>query len=175
MAAAGVCGAVMRNFAAVGGIGGAEGAALRMMAARAQRSLGSKTLLDVLRGRLLRRKRSLSAEPPSQETIDVTCHLRGSVPGLPRRFSYGVLVISPDVLRWRRYIWRADLRDLPPFDSIDEVRAPGGAGERNIKQGLFSIVRASGPLGSAEFGVPRGDVNIVREALMRAPRQHGTQ
>jgi len=49
--------------------------------------------------------------------------------------------------------------------AVDEVRKPGGHGEWNIKPGPFRVIKASGPLGVAEFAVPTGDVRRVRDAL----------
>ncbi len=51
--------------------------------------------------------------------------------------------------------------------AIDEIREPGGRGEWNIKRGVFRVIKASGPLGVAEFAVPKSDVRRVRDALVR--------
>ena len=94
-------------------------------------------------------------------------HLRSLIPSLLAKFTFGVLVIAPGSLTWRRWWRSADVRAVPAITTVDEVRAPGGAGEWNIKRSVFRIVQASGPMGVVGFAVPTGDVRRVRDALTR--------
>ncbi len=128
------------------------------------RSLGSRSMFDVLRGWLGVRRRVVRE---GSETVEVTCHLRSQIPSLPATFTYGVLVIAPAALTWRRWMHASDMRAVPAMTAIDEVRTPGGRGEWNIKRGAFQVIRASGPSGMAEFAVPTSDVRRVRDALTR--------
>ena len=132
------------------------------------RSPGSRSMLDVLRS-WLGFQRPQAEDVGRIDSVEVTCHLRSSIPSLPAKFTYGVLVIAPRSLTWRRWTRPSDVRALPAITAVDEVRPPGGAGEWNIKRGLFRIIKASGPMGVVEFAVPTGDVRRVREALVRKP------
>lgn len=121
---------------------------------------------DVLRSWLpVIRRRQPTAEQPSREVIEITCHLRGTAPGLPSKFRYGVLSVAQDGVTWRPYFGRAKVISVQRFASVDEVRRPGGPGEWNIKSRLFKVVRVSGSDGSAELAVPTGDVQRVRAAV----------
>jgi hypothetical protein len=124
------------------------------------RSAGSRTMLDVL----LRRGGG-AAGTPGASGVEVTCHLRGSMPSLPAKFTYGVLQIRDHVATWHRYLRRSDVRRRPPVDRVIEVRPPGGRGEWNLKRRPFRIISASGPSGTVELAVPRADVARVRAAL----------
>jgi hypothetical protein len=121
-------------------------------------------MLDVLRHWLGIHRRAVRE---ASDIVEVTCHLRSPIPSLPAKFAYGVLVIAPAALTWRRWMHASDVRAVPAMTAIDEVRKPGGRGEWNIKRAAFRIVKASGPFGVAEFAVPTGDVRRVRDALTR--------
>jgi len=97
---------------------------------------------------------------------EVSCFLRGDSPELPDRFSQGTLLIGPGGMAWRRY-WRnrKTLIQIPPLVRIEEVRKPGGPGERNIKRGLFKVVAAAGPEGRVEFAVPGTGPELIRRAI----------
>jgi hypothetical protein len=126
------------------------------------RSSGSRSVLDVLRGWLGIPRRNVHE---GSDSVEVTCHLRSSIPSLPYKFTYGVLVIAPTAVTWRAWLHASDVRVVPAMTAIDEVRKPGGHGEWNIKRGVFRVIKASGPLGIAEFAVPTADVRRVRDAL----------
>ena len=130
------------------------------------RSPGSRSMFDVLRGWLGVRRREVRE---GTDTVEVTCHLRSQIPSLPATFTYGVLVIAPTALTWRRWVHASDVRAVPAMTAIDEIREPGGRGEWNIKRRAFRVIKASGPLGIAEFAVPTNDVRRVRDALTRNP------
>jgi len=66
------------------------------------------------------------------DTVEVTCHLRSQIPSLPATFTYGVLVIAPTELTWRRWTRSSDATAVPAMTAIDEIRDPGGHGEWNI-------------------------------------------
>ncbi len=121
-------------------------------------------MLDVLRGWLGIHRREVR---DGSDVVEVACHVRSPIPSLPAKFTYGVLVIAPAALTWRRWMHASDVRAVPAMTAIDEIRKPGGRGEWNIKRGAFRVIKASGPLGVAEFAVPTGDVRRVRDALSR--------
>jgi hypothetical protein len=128
------------------------------------RSPCSRSMLDVLCDWLGIYRRQVRE---GIDSVEVTCHLRSSSPSLPAKFTYGVLVIEPAAVTWRRWMHSSDVRAVPAMTAIDEIRRPGGPGEWNIKRGAFRVIEASGPLGAAEFAVPTGDVRRVRDALTR--------
>jgi hypothetical protein len=132
-------------------------------APRRVRSQGSRTMADVMQDWTAVRRPMTSGD----DVVEVSCHLRSSIPSLPARFTYGVLVISPTSLVWRRWIRPSDVRVLPAMSAIDEVRESGGPGEWNIKRHGHRIVRASGSSGVMELAVPTGDLGRVRDALTR--------
>ena len=121
-------------------------------------------MLDVLRD-WIGIRRAEAGE--GTDRVEVTCHLRSPIPSLPAKFTYGVLVISPEAVTWRRWRRASDVRAVPAMTAIDEIRKPGGRGGWNIKRSAFRVIKASGPWGVAEFGVPSGDVRRVRDALTR--------
>lgn len=128
------------------------------------RSPGSRSMLDVLRDWFGIHRREVGE---GSESVEVTCHLRSPIPSLPPKFTYGVLVIAPAAVTWRPWRHASDVRTVPAMTAIDEIRKPGGRGEWNIKPHVFRVIKASGPLGVAEFAVPTGDVRRVRDALTR--------
>jgi len=122
-------------------------------------------MFDVLRGWLGVGRRVVRE---GGDTVEVTCHLRSQIPSLPATFTYGVLVIAPAGLTWRRWMHASDVRAVPAMTAIDEIRTPAGRGEWNIKRRAFRVIRASGPLGVAELAVPTSDVRRVRDVLTRS-------
>jgi hypothetical protein len=106
----------------------------------------------------------LSAVHAGQTRV-VTCHIRSDIEGLPHKFVYGKLLISPQSLRWQRYLSRRDIRTVPLLSGVLEVRNVSGISEWNIKRGLFKIVVARGPSGTVELAVPSGDVTFLRSMI----------
>jgi hypothetical protein len=77
------------------------------------RSPGSRSMLDVLRDWLGIHRREVGEGSDSGE---VTCHLRSQIPSLPDKFTYGVLVIAPAAVTWRRWRHASDVRVGAGYD-----------------------------------------------------------
>jgi len=141
-----------------------------------RRAGGTRTIWDVLRHPLdvIRDPKGTSPSKvdadlnalAAGESREVSCFLRGDAPELPDKFSQGTLLVGPNGMAWRPY-WRhrKTLARIPPLARIEEVRKPGGPGERNIKKNLFKVVAATGPDGRVEFAVPGVGPELIRRAV----------
>jgi hypothetical protein len=92
----------------------------------------------------------------------MSCHLRGDIAQLPRKFTIGKLYVTNNELVWKREYRHGDVRKIPMLNRVLEVRTVSKLSEWNIKRGLFKIIAAAGPDGVVEMAVPNGDVKFLR-------------
>jgi hypothetical protein len=148
-------------------------------AKRQQRSAGSRTVFDVIRGGF-RMPKTHATENEIPDVRDgssrvVSCSLRGPRDPFPKRTKQGSLQISN-----RKVIWfptwglhRRRIEIDEQFRSIS-VRDPGKA-EWNVKKGgnafgvipipKFQVIECESDKGTFEFTVPQLDLDLVESAL----------
>lgn len=95
------------------------------------------------------------------------CSIRGTMTGMPQRWTMGHLAIAPTELTWWRHLSRRNspLRLLTEELRFDQARSVV-SGERRWLSGYDTILMCSGPKGAAEFALRyQSDVDDLRGTL----------
>ena len=141
---------------------------------RTQRSPGTRTALDVLRGwfrppaqdGVTRLLDEMDAGRLDARPVAISCFLRGTAGSLPRRWRYGTLTVDGHTLTWRRCnAFRRDTARLPPQLHVEQVRDVMGTERLQLKADVFQIIVCRVSAGRVELGVPTIDVPLVRRAI----------